>query len=141
MQIILREITKKDWDFILTLRNNSFTDTFFEQKKPIEKNEHYQYMEKQNSNPNFHQWIATDGDVDVAYVRILDEDVSIMVDKKFQAKGIGTIILNLLEDKALRLGIKKLKATVMIGNESSKKIFLKNNYALTMCFYEKILSN
>tara|TARA_B100001146_G_C15959142_1_gene338990 strand:- start:23 stop:214 length:192 start_codon:yes stop_codon:yes gene_type:complete len=60
-----------------------------------------------------------------------------MVEKKFQTKGIGTTMLNLVEKEALGLGIKKLKAKVVIGNESSKKIFEKNNYKLKMYLFEK----
>ena len=60
-----------------------------------------------------------------------------MVEKKFQTKGIGTIMLNLVEKEARGLGIKKLKAKVLIGNDSSKKIFEKNNYKLKMYLFEK----
>ena len=60
-----------------------------------------------------------------------------MVEKKFQTKGIGTVMLNLVEKEARGLGIKKLKAKVLIGNDSSKKIFEKNNYKLKMYSFEK----
>jgi len=141
MQINLREVTQKDWDFILNLRNQFYVNSFYEQKKPIQKEEHYEYMKKQNCNPNFYQWIATYGNNDVGYIRILDEDINIMVKKKFQGMGIGTVMLNLVENKALSLGIKKLKAIVLVGNENSKKIFIKNNYKLKMYLFEKELVN
>ena len=137
MKIELREVTKKDWDFILNLRNQFYKNFFYEQKEPILKDDHYKYMNKQETNPNFHQWIAFDGKNDVGYIRILDQDINIMVEKKFQTKGIGTVMLNLVEKEALGLGIKKLKAKVLIGNESSKKIFEKNNYKLKMYLFEK----
>jgi len=73
----------------------------------------------------------------IGYIRILDQDINIMVEKKFQTKGIGTIMLNLVEKEARGLGIKKLKAKVLIGNDSSKKIFEKNNYKLKMYLFEK----
>lgn len=139
MQINLRNVTQKDWDFILNLRNQFYVNSFYEQKKPIQKEEHYEYMKKQNSNPNFHQWIATDGNENFGYIRILNQDINIMVEKKFQGKGIGTIMLNLVENKALSLGIKILKARVLAGNENSKKIFVKNNYKLKMYLFEKEL--
>ena len=137
MKINLRDVTEKDWDYILNLRNQFYVNFFHEQKKPIEKDEHYEYMNKQKSNSKFYQWIATNGEDDVGYIRILDQDINIMVEKKFQTKGIGTVMLNLLEKKALGLGIKKLNAKVLIGNESSKKIFVKNNYKLKMYLFEK----
>ena len=140
MKIELREVEKKDWNFVLKLRNEFYEYSFYEQNEPILKDDHYKYMNKQETNPNFHQWIAFDGKNDVGYIRILDQDINIMVEKEFQSKGIGTIMLNLVEKKALSLGIKKLKAIVIAGNESSKKIFIKNNFKLIIHSFEKDIS-
>lgn len=140
MKIELREVEKKDWDLVLKLRNEFYEYSFYEQNEPILKDDHYKYMNEQETNPNFHQWIAFDGKNDVGYIRILDQDINIMVEKEFQSKGIGTAMLNLVEKKALNLGIKKLKAIVIAGNESSKKIFIKNNFKLIMHSFEKEIS-
>ena len=140
MKIELREVEKKDWNFVLKLRNEFYEYSFYEQNEPILKDDHYKYMNKQETNPNFHQWVAFDGKNDVGYIRILDQDINIMVEKEFQSKGIGTIMLNLVEKKALSLGIKKLKAIVIAGNESSKKIFIKNNFKLILHSFEKEIS-
>ena len=140
MKIELREVEKKDWDLVLKLRNEFYEYSFYEQNEPILKDDHYKYMNKQETNPNFHQWVAFDGKNDVGYIRILDQDINIMVEKEFQSKGIGTIMLNLVEKKALSLGIKKLKAIVIAGNESSKKIFIKNNFKLILRSFEKEIS-
>ena len=140
MKIELREVEKKDWNFVLKLRNEFYEYSFYEQNEPILKDDHYKYMNGQETNPNFHQWIAFDGKNDVGYIRILDQDINIMVEKEFQSKGIGTVMLNLVEKKALSLGIKKLKAIVIAGNESSKKIFIKNNFKLIMHSFEKEIS-
>ena len=140
MKIELREVEKKDWNFVLKLRNEFYEYSFYEQNEPILKDDHYKYMNKQETNPNFHQWVAFDGKNDVGYIRILDQDINIMVEKEFQSKGIGTIMLNLVEKIALSLGIKKLKAIVIAGNESSKKIFIKNNFKLILRSFEKEIS-
>ena len=140
MKLKLREVEKKDWNFVLKLRNEFYEYSFYEQNEPILKDDHYKYMNKQETNPNFHQWVAFDGKNDVGYIRILDQDINIMVEKEFQSKGIGTIMLNLVEKKALSLGIKKLKAIVIAGNESSKKIFIKNNFKLILRSFEKEIS-
>lgn len=134
--IILTDIKKSDWDFILELRNNFF-ENFYSQKQPIEISEHYEYLEKQSHNPNFHHWIIQLNDEKIGYVRILDNDVGIMVKKDFHNKGIASQALQLLEEKAKSLGIKKLKALVKIENESSKKIFETNNFKLQLYWYEK----
>ena len=133
----LKKVLEKDWKFILDLRNENYKNNFLEQKKPIELNQHIEYMKKQELNPKFHHWLAVYENGFVGYVRILDEDVNIMVKKSFQKKGLGTILLNLLEVKAKELGIQKLKAKILTSNKSSKKIFEKNNYKLKTYSFEK----
>ena len=58
MEIKLINVSEEHWDFILSLRNEFFKHSFYEQKHAISKDEHYEYMKKQTTNPNFHQWIA-----------------------------------------------------------------------------------
>ena len=137
MEIKLREVCKEDWDYILQLRNSFFKDDFLEQQKVLTKKEHYEYMEKQKSNTNFYQWISFEGKKNVGYIRLLEDDVSVIVDQKFQNKGIGTIMLALMEKEAKKIGLKKIKALVRKNNFSSEKIFLKNNYQLKILMFEK----
>ena len=110
MEIKLREVCKEDWDYILQLRNSFFKDDFLEQQKVLTKKEHYEYMEKQKSNTNFYQWVSFDGEKNVGYIRLLEDDVSVIVDQKFQNKGIGTIMLALMEKEAKKIGLKKIKS-------------------------------
>jgi len=137
MEIKLKEVCKEDWDYILQLRNSFFKDDFLEQQKVLTKKEHYEYMEKQKSNTTFYQWISFDGKKNVGYIRLLEDDVSVIVDQKFQNKGIGTIMLALMEKEAKKIGLKKIKALVRKNNFSSEKIFLKNNYQLKILMFEK----
>ena len=120
MEIKLREVREEDWDYILELRNHFFKDDFVEQQNVLTKKEHYDYMEKQKFNTDFHQWISSDGEKNVGYIRLLEDDVSIMVDQKFQNEGIGTIMLRLMEKEAKKIGIKKIKALVRKNNFSSE---------------------
>jgi len=136
LAIELIDVDKKNWDFIMGLRNESYKN-FYKQKKPLQKEEHYKYLEKQKSNPNFHHWLISYENKLVGYVRLLDNDVGIMIKNEFQNKGIASQVLKLMEDKSRDLGITKLIALVQLGNESSKKIFLKNDYKLTMYWLEK----
>lgn len=132
----LRPAVKKDWDLILDLRNQFFTN-FYSQDRPINKEEHYQYLEKQKSNTKFHQWMIETDNETIGYVRILDNDIGIIIKKEHQGKGMATKALKLAENEARKLGIKKLVALVKHGNDSSKKIFLNNNYDLKMYWLEK----
>jgi len=137
MVIKLRKLSRNDWDFVLKLRNRREYRSFFIQQHTISKKEHYAYMKKEQKNPNYACWIITYNDENVGYVRILDGDIGIALEKKYHGKGIGSKALKLLEKEAKKLRIKKLVGRVMIHNESSKKIFLKNNYRLKLYWYEK----
>ena len=139
MEVYLRTCTKSDWGIILDLRNEFYSRSFVLQDKPLSKEEHYEYMEKQQANPNFHQWMAIIDNNVVGYVRILDSEINIMVVKEYQGKGIGTKMLQLLEKEAKKLNIKKLKGLVRVDNLSSKEIFQKNNYELKLYWFEKDL--
>jgi len=130
-----------DWDFILSLRNDDKFRPYFYDQHIISKNEHYEYLTKQLTNKNFNNWIITYNSKDVGYIRILNNDVSIMILKKFHNKSIGTNALRLLENKAKDLGIKKLIGRIMIDNKKSENIFKKNNYKLKIFWYEKSLDD
>ena len=130
-----------DWDFILSLRNDDKFRPYFYDQHIISKNEHYEYLTKQLTNKNFNNWIITYNSKDVGYIRILNNDVNIMILKKFHNKSIGTNALRLLENKAKDLGIKKLIGRIMIDNKKSENIFKKNNYKLKMFWYEKSLED
>lgn len=138
MVIKLQKATKRNWDFILELRNKNFK-FFYEQNEPISKEKHYQYMKNYSNKSNFHHWIISlDGD-NVGYIRILNKDVGIIVKKEFQGKGIASKALMLLEKEAKDLGIKKLIALVDPKNFASEKIFKKCGYDLKLLRLEKNL--
>ena len=140
MEINLKKCTKDNWDFILSLRNDFYKNSLYIQVKPLTKTEHYEYMEKQSKNPNFHQWITVMDEKIIGYIRILDNAINIMVSKEYHDQGIGSIMLKLLEIEAKKLGITKLIGLVRIDNNGSKKIFQKNDYQLKLNWFEKELS-
>ena len=140
MEINLKKCTKDNLDFILSLRNNFYKNSFHIQDKPLTKTEHYEYMEKQLTNPNFHQWITVMDENIVGYVRILDNAINIMVSKEHHDLGIGSIMLKLLEIEAKKLGIQTLIGLVLTDNTGSKKIFQKNDYQLKRIWFEKELN-
>ncbi len=137
MNIILKLVDKEDWDFIYHLRKNKIYENNFYTKSSFSKDEHYSYLSKQEQSSNFFHWMITVEDQNVGYIRILENDVSIMIDKKHQGKGIGQQALELMEKEAKNVGIHKLVGRIMIDNESSKKIFEKNSYNLLMYWFEK----
>jgi len=136
LKISLRKVKKTDWDYIMKLRNESY-ENFYLQEKPLTKKEHYAYLKKQKTNSKFFNWIILKNEKEVGYVRLLNNDVSIIVDKKFQDKNIGTNTLKLLEEEAKKIGLKKLIALILTKNKTSKKIFEKNQYKLKQWWMEK----
>jgi len=138
LNVNLRSVTQSDWDFILSLRNNFFTN-FDLQTKPLTKSEHYEYLEHQKNNPKFHHWMITLNGEIVGYLRLLNFDVGIMLKKDFQNKGIASYALGLVEKEAKLLGISKLIAKVQVENIGSRKIFEKNNYNIEFFWLEKNL--
>ena len=94
-------------------------------------------MQKQQTNSDFFNWIICSDRENVGYIRILNSDVSIILDEKYHGKGIGTKAIKLLEKEAKALGIKKLVGKMMIENKKSEKIFLNNDFKLKMYWYEK----
>ena len=139
MNLSLRKVTEDDWNYILLLRNNEEYRSFFNEQHIILKNEHYSYLTKQASNKNFFNWIICLNQKDVGYIRILNNDISIIIDKRYHGQGIGTVAIQLVELEAKKLGITTLVGRVMVDNLSSKKIFLKNNFELKMYWFEKNL--
>lgn len=135
--VTLRKVKQSDWDYILKLRSEpNFKRYFYDQHK-ITKREHYSYLRQQKNNKFFSNWIILFNNARVGYVRVLNNDVSIMIDSRFHGKGIGTKALKLLEKEAKKLKIKKLVGRVMLRNRKSATIFKKNNYKLLMYWYEK----
>ena len=137
MKLSLRKVLKKDWDYILELRNNKKFKKNFYQQHEISKKEHYEYLKKQLNNANFFNWIICYGEKNVGYIRILDYDVGIIIDENYQKKGFGREALELLEIESKKIGLKKLVGKIMIDNITSKKIFEKNDFKLKMFWYEK----
>ena len=136
MDVKLREVSHSDWDDILKMRNQ-FYGFFQKQKKSLTKKEHYKYMNEKKNDPEFHQWIIEVDKITAGYTRILAKDVSIMIKKEFQKKGIGSKALKLLEKKAEKLKIPRLIGVVRSDNITSQEIFQNNKYKLKWFVFEK----
>lgn len=55
-------------------------------------------------------------------------EISIYIDCKFQRNGIGSIMIQNAEQQAIKLGYETFIAIVLDANNSSIKLFAKNNY-------------
>lgn len=52
------------------------------------------------------------------------------LDKKYQGKGYGTIVLKLMKELAIKKGLHKLLADPKVDNKGSRKILEKNGFRL-----------
>ena len=112
----LIKVTRKDWDYILFLRNSNY-EYFQIQNTPIAKKEHYAYMERKENDPNFHPYLYDEK----CYIRIDDDDISVMVDPEYQGMGLATdAIVELCKVHGT-----KLFANIRMDNISSFKAFNK----------------
>ena len=137
MEIILKSVERQDWDFIYDLRTNPSSKNNFYTKKSFSKDEHYSYLSKQEQSSDFFHWMIVSENQNIGYIRIFNNDISIMISRQYQNKGIGSQALEFVEKEAKTLGINKLVGRVMLDNESSKKIFEKNGYKILMYWLEK----
>ncbi len=115
----LKKIKKSDWKYILELRNKQRKHFF--QDEIISLDEHLKYMEKNSRNPYFIAWIIKKNGINLGYVRLLNGELSIVLDEQYQGQGFGTIALN--------LGIKKcegkLTALIRTDNLASYNLYTK----------------
>jgi len=123
MEIILKSVERHDWDFIYDLRTNPSSKNNFYTKKSFSKEEHYSYLSKQEQSSDFFHWMIVSENQNIGYIRIFNNDISIMISRQYQNKGIGSQALEFVEKEAKTLGINKLVGRVMLDNESSKKNF------------------
>ncbi len=133
-----RKVKRDDWEFILELRNSLF-ENFHKQNSPIKLKEHEKYMKTQVKNKKFWQWIITERDRDIGYIRILEEDVSILLKEEFQGKGFGTKALRKLGKQSSIP--RKLIGVIKVENISSIRSFEKAGYKLKTLIFEKETKN
>ena len=138
MAISLKKAIQSDWNFLMELRNSDF-QYFYEQNEPISRENHYKYLENHTSKSDFYHWIILSDEKSVGYIRILNQDVGIMIQKEYQNKGFASIALELLEKEAKNLRIKKLIALIHPKNIGSEKIFENNGYNLKLLQLEKVI--
>jgi len=138
--LAIRKVKKSDWDFVLTLRNEGYTN-FYKQNKILLVDDHYNYLRKKTKDPNFFHWIITNNSKPIGYCKVDHNDLGIMIKKEQQDQGYGSKALRLVEIEAAKDGVRELVALVMIHNEISKKTFERQDFKLIHYEYRKKLSS
>lgn len=92
----LRSMTMDDADFMLSLKNDSDTRMFaIEALYEIKKEDHLKYLKK--NLKYFH--VIEQGNNLWGAVRIMDDEISIWIDKKYRGNGLATFIINQVSEK------------------------------------------
>ena len=124
----LRLATMNDWDLVLTLKNEK--RKFNTSDHIITKKEHYDYMKKQEKNPNFFHYFFNES----VYVVVNNNFINIIVFKKYR--------YNKLKKRNFHYGTKAILEVQKIHPRLYASIDIKNIASLGM-FYKisKILNS
>lgn len=125
LNIKLRSVKKKDFDFILKIRNEEETRQACHDTSVISTEIHQNYMEKISNDKNCFQWIITLDKLDIGHVKIINEEFGYMIKKEYRGKGIGSKTFELVCKQAEKMGMKKLYVTIKINQSIPLKIALK----------------
>jgi RimJ/RimL family protein N-acetyltransferase len=136
MRISLRPVTQKDWMSILEIRNEPQVRLACHDTSLIIYETHSEYMKKLDSNPDAHQWVICFGDEVIGHVKIIAGELGYMLKKGFRGRGIGVKFHELVFLQAKNLGIKKLKDTIKVNNNTSLKLALKTGFVSKGLIYK-----
>ena len=136
MNVKIRPVEKKDWKFILHLRNLEDIRLAFHDSSIINDETHLKYMQKMEANPNFFQWIITYNKKDVGYIKIDGLVFGSMLLNEYRGKGIGKQAYALVFKKAKKLGLTKLTAQVKMDRETSIEFEMKTGWIKKEIIYK-----
>ena len=136
MNVKIRPVEKKDWKFILHLRNLEDIRLSFHDSSIINDETDLKYMQKMEVNPNFFQWIITYNKKDVGYIKIDGLVFGSMLLNEYRGKGIGKQAYALVFNEAKKLGLTKLTAQVKMDRETSIEFEMKTGWIKKEIIYK-----
>ena len=131
MDIKLRPVIRKDWGFILEIRNQKDVRMACYDTSIINYSTHEKYMKKLDNQPNCHQWIIVYDGVDVGQAKVDDLVFGYMLTEKYRGKGIWLNAYPLVLEEAKKNGFKKLKGTVKFDQKKQLAVALKLGFVIT----------
>ena len=127
-KVSLHNVTRKDWKFILALRNQDSVRMACHDTSKISYLTHVKYMESLEKNSKAFHWIITYNEKDVGYIKIIDLELGSSIKDSFQGMGIGTKAYSLVFKEAKKLGLTKLTALVKTDRLTSLKFEEKTGW-------------
>ena len=123
MELIKNE--PKYWEFIRKLRNNNSNESI--NQEFITKEKQKKYMKK---NGNYF-YICILNNIPTGYIRIINNDIGLIVDKNYRRKGIALFMVK----EVMKLNPKAF-AKIKIWNKKSIELFKKAGFKLSNYIYE-----
>ena len=128
MNVKLRKVEPKDWEFILNMRNQDDVRFACHDSSIIDYETHEEYMKRLDSDPNSHQWIVVYEEQDVGHIKIVNLEFGSMLLNGYRGRGIGKLAYELVFKEAKKLGLTKLTAQVKINRKTSLKFEEKTGW-------------
>ena len=136
MKIGIRKVSKKDWEFILHLRNQEEVRLASHDTSIIDDETHHKYMQKKTANEKIFHWIITYNKKDVGYIRLGNLEFGSMLLNDYRGKGIGKQAYALVFKEAKKLGLTKLTAQVKINRKTSLEFEMKTGWVKKGIIYK-----
>ena len=136
MNVEIKPVEKKDWEFILQLRNQEDVRLACHDTSIIDGKTHFEYMQKMKTNPNFFQWMITYNQKNVGYIKIVNLEFGSMLLNDYRGKKIGKQAYALVFEEAKKLGLTKLTAQVKINRETSLEFEMKTGWIKKEIIYK-----
>ena len=128
MNVELRPVEKKDWEFILHLRNQEEVRLASHDTSIIDDETHLKYMQEMTADKKKFHWIITYNKKDVGYIKIGDLEFGSMLLNDYRGRGIGKLAYALVFKEAKKLGLTKITAQVKINRETSLEFEMKTGW-------------
>ena len=128
MNVELRSVEKKDWEFILHLRNQEEVRLASHDTSIIDDETHLKYMQEMTVDKKKIHWIITYNKKDVGYIKIGDLEFGSMLLNDYRGRGIGKLAYALVFKEAKKLGLTKITAQVKINRETSLEFEIKTGW-------------
>ena len=148
--LTIRKIKKSDTNNILKWRNSKLVMSFFIDRRPLTKEQHYNWLETKVKAGEVAQFIASEDGVDFAsvYFRNIDKqnnkaEFGIFIgEENFLGKGYGKKISRLAINYAFdELKLNKVYARVLKYNKASYNMFLKLGFHKDATLRKDVLIN
>ncbi|NWJ29653.1 hypothetical protein HX850_01865 [Marine Group I thaumarchaeote] len=117
----LRNVKEKDWEFILKIRNQKDVRNACHDTSIIDLDEHFKYMKKLQTKSNVFQWIVILNDLDVGYIKVIDNELGSSLLDEYRGIGIGKLAYDLVFKKLKKNGVKKITAQVKLNRSTPIK--------------------